>query len=685
MKALKIASAAIGLFVVILAALLAFGVPASVLMPAIRDRVERETGYRLSSAGAGRITLWPRFKASLTEITLQDPKDRDGNNRLTIGKVEAEAAWSSLWSDRPELSGLTIENPTLYLPLLRERLRDAPSRNAGPASSATANPILIDKVTVSDGAVVLSNVRDRVEQRIDAIQATAAISADNKMTIIGRARAGEHPLTFDVAADAHPTPIDRQAVPVDFKIEVPGVLRSPLSGRAEVRLNGKLVTISNVGGTLDDGAFNGWTSIDIASKPLVKLDLDLQRLAIADSNRTAVVPQQGWSTASIDFRGLNYIDVQAKLSVTELDVAGARLGPAAVDASLAGGVLKATVDKLSLYDGQANGELIVDASGDHPAYAMHWDIVGARALPLLQNLVDFDKIDARMQAKLALRSSGASQQAILSNVAGSAFLVFQDGAIRGINVAQMIRSLTSNPLAGWQDSKELSTDLSQLSASFNVERGQATTGDLNLIGPLVKVTGAGTIDIGNKSLALRVEPKLVMTTEGQGRRSDPVGLGIPVVIDGSWSQPRIYPDVTGILDNPDAAYAKLKQMGQGLFGRDGAGLGDLINGIGGLIGHATSSAPDGQGNSPSAPDSPRPSDALGGELGATLGNLIQQGLQQGLNSRGRAIAPPQPANPSVQPPAAQVPQGQDAMPDVSHDDAQDSQPMNDVLRRLFNR
>ena len=111
-------------------------------------------------------------------------------------------------------------------------------------------------------------------------------------------------------------------------------------------------------------------------------------------------------------------------------------------------------------------------------------------------------------------------------------------------------------------------------ASFRIEKGQATTSDLNLVGPLVRMTGAGTIDLAAKSLAFRVEPKLVMTTEGQGRAVDPVGLGIPVVIDGPWSEPRIYPDMAGILDQSGRAYAKLKEMGKGLFGNDG-GLSEL--------------------------------------------------------------------------------------------------------------
>src|ERR1700690_3267258 len=203
----------------------------------------------------------------------------------------------------------------------------------------------------------------------------------------------------------------------------------------------------------------------------------------------------------------------------------------------------------------------------------------------------------------------------MSNLTGTVFANFRDGAIRGLNVAQMIRSLTSGTLSGWQEGKEQTTDLTQLAASFRIEKGQATSSDLNLVGPLVRMTGAGTVDLAAKSLAFRVEPKLVMTSEGQGRAADPVGLGIPVIIDGPWSEPRIYPDMAGILDHPDEAYAKLKQMGQGLFGGNGA-----LNGLGGLGGNAPGgNAADGNGNSGS-------SDPLGGQLSGTLGNLIPQSL-----------------------------------------------------------
>jgi AsmA protein len=212
----------------------------------------------------------------------------------------------------------------------------------------------------------------------------------------------------------------------------------------------------------------------------------------------------------------------------------------------------------------------------------------------------------------------------------------------------MIRSLTSGTLSGWQEGKEQSTDLTQLSASFQIENGQATTTDLDLVGPLVRMTGAGTIDLGTRMMAFRVEPKLVMTTEGQGRAADPVGFGIPVIVDGPWSEPRIYPDVAGILDNPDAAYAKLKEMGKGLFGQGGSGGGSSGGGL---------------------------SDMLPGKLGETLGKLLQQGLSQGSTqgrNQGRNLSPP-PTDQSAPPPSDPPPP------------QRDNQPMNDVLRQLFSR
>jgi AsmA protein len=668
MRALKIAGAAVAAVIVVAALLLVIGIPSGFLTSAIQDRVERETGYRLTISGATKIGVWPSLNVTLNDVTLQDPKDRDTSNRLTVGSVQADMTLGSVWSGHPQVTELVITKPVLYVPLLRDR-SGAPNPSSAPrpatsSGDANADAVSIDHVRVTDGTVVLSNLRDRVEDRIDGINADARINADRKVTLSGTARANAHPLKFDIKATAPNYPIERQNIPLEWTLDASGVLQAPLSGKAEVRLNGSVVMINGLTGTLGDGAFNGWASVDLSSKPLVKLDLDFQRLDVGTpkgSAASSVQPsdslgsQQGWSNASIDVNGLNYVDAQVRVSAAELNIGDAHFAPAAIDAALAGGVLKATFSNLGVYEGHASGQVTVDASTSNPAYALQTDLSGVRALPLLKSAADFDTLDGKLQAKIGVKSSGISQRAIMSNLNGAVFVVFQDGAIRGLNVAQMIRSLTSGTLSGWQEGQEQTTDLTQLSASFRLDKGQATTADLNLVGPLVKMTGAGTIDLGTKMLAFRVEPKLVMTTEGQGRAADPVGLGIPVIIDGPWAQPRIYPEMAGILDNPDAAYAKLKDMGKGLFGSSGGGLAGL-SGLGGMGGSGTGS-----------------SGGLNGQLGATLGNLLQQGLGQ---SQSRAIPAPTSSSQTAPPlPASDPP----PLP------PQDSQPMNNVLKQLFNR
>ncbi|TFV30434.1 AsmA family protein [Bradyrhizobium frederickii] len=688
MRAVKFVGAALAAVIIVIAALLVIGIPSGFLTSTIASRVESATGYRLSIDGTTKISLWPTLNVTLNDLTLADPRDRSGITRLTVDSVQAEMSLSSLWSGRPEISELIVTHPVLYQPLLRERLPNAGSSSKPP--TLKVDGASIDRVKVTDGEVAFSRLRDRVEGRISAINADAIVGRDRRVNVTGTARVGDHPTKFDIKATAPASPAERPTVPVDFAIDMPDVLKSQLTGHAEMRLSGDVVMINGVNGRLGDGAFNGWASVDIASKPLVKVDLDFQRLAIPLAKSPQGAAGQPWSNAPIDVSGLNYVDAQVRISANEAVIGDARIAPLALDAKLAGGVLKAGTANLGAYGGQVSGEVILDATTGAPSFAMHSDLVGVRALPLLQGLAEFDRIDGKLQAKLALRSAGTSQRALMANMQGTAFVNFQDGAIRGINVAQMIRSLTTGTLSGWQDSQspaqEQSTDLSQLSASFRIDKGQAVTTDLNLIGPLVRVTGAGTIALDTKMMGFRVEPKLVMTTEGQGRTNEPVGFGIPVMIQGSWSQPRIYPDMAGMLDNPDAAYAKLREMGKGLFGPDGAGLGNIL----GSLGFGGANAP-GSGNAAGTanPQAQQPgqNNPLGGPLGEAIGNLIQQGLSGGAGS-STGTAPGSGRNRSLPAPSSTpAPQASPAAPTLDDPPVaqQDSQPMNDVLRQLFNR
>lgn len=637
MRALKIAGAAVIGLTAVATVLPATGIPSSFATWLVQDRIERATGYRIAIAGKTTIGVWPSLSLALHKVTL-DKSGKEGTGaHLAAGEVRAELPFANLLSGSPKISELTVDHPTLRLPMRRERTRATVSspavRDDTPADGAAALPI--DRVIVSNGTLVFFDPQRRTEDRVGDLNATVAIGADRKIVFTGDARPNDRLLKFALTATPPAGNLGRRNIPTELTLDISGAPIRKLTAKANVRLNGQVVLIDGLSGLLDDGKFNGWASVDLASKPLVKVNLDFQQLRMdAASAKPGPDPApqpalQPWSDVPFDIGGLNYVDAEVTISAAELICHDTRFAPAAVHTTIASGVLNATFSRLGAYGGEVDGTLSIDASNSNPSYALRADVISVRALPLLSSLADFNSVDGKMQAKADVQATGTSLRAIMSSLGGTASVDVRDGAIRNLNIAKMIRALTSGALSGWQERPDQATDLSRLSATATIARGQATAGDLYLVGPLVRMTGAGTVDIGSKTLAFRVEPKLVMTTEGQGSSADPVGLGIPVIVQGTWNEPSIYPDVAGFLDNPNAAYAKLRELGQGLFGQSGTG----------------------------------PADKSGASLGETLGTMIQQGLGGGAGGR---------PSPGGQPSQVQPPQGQPSSFD-------------DIVKRLLGR
>jgi AsmA protein len=98
------------------------------------------------------------------------------------------------------------------------------------------------------------------------------------------------------------------------------------------------------------------------------------------------------------------------------------------------------------------------------------------------------------------------------------------------------------------------------------------------------MTGAGAVDLPAQALKFRVDPQVVASLEGQGGKTDLAGLGVPIMIAGPWSKPSIYPDIAGILQNPQAAYEQLNKLSGGLVSLKGGGvLGNTGSIAGGII------------------------------------------------------------------------------------------------------
>src|SRR5581483_6250185 len=316
MKASKILVGTIAAVVIAAGALLITGIPAGFLNSTIQDRIARETGYRATIAGSTRIGMWPSLKIAMNEVTLEVPND-NGGHRIIVGSVEATMTPGSLWSSQPDISELVIKHPMVTIPLLRERR--PPARPAAPllaesARNRDAAP-RIDRITITDGEVTFSNARDHFERHITGIGLDALINADRRLELTGSARAEGHPIAFEIKASVPGLPLDRQTIPLEFSIDAPDLLGGRLASKAALQLNGMVAMINGISGSIGDGAFGGWASIDFASKPRVELGLDFARLDIDAASASAVSKTSAsWSNAPIEITALNYVDAQLRLS-----------------------------------------------------------------------------------------------------------------------------------------------------------------------------------------------------------------------------------------------------------------------------------------------------------------------------------------------------------------------------------
>ena len=285
------------------------------------------------------------------------------------------------------------------------------------------------------------------------------------------------------------------------------------------------------------------------------------RIQAAQSTARATPANQGWDNSPIDFSGLNSINADLSLSAQSLVARDIKTGPVQMTARIQDGQLTGSLDRLSLYQGQGTGGFVVNGQAKPADISANFALSNMEMAGFLRDSIDMKALSGRGGVTLDLTSRGASQEEIINQLDGSAKLDMRDGQIRGINIPQMLRRLRGNILEGWATAETQTTDFSSLTASFQLNKGLVRNEDLSMLSPLLRLTGAGTIDLPNSRIDYKATPKLSTNLQGQGGLVDAKGVPIPIVIKGNLTKPRIYPDIPGILQNPDAILQGLEQLG----------------------------------------------------------------------------------------------------------------------------
>lgn len=592
----------IGLAVIaVIGAIIFFIGPLFISADQVRDKllaqVESATGYRLRINGPVHLSMFPSLDLVADDVSVAQASSGNAAEVATAKRLKFSIAIRELLGGKLKISEVTLIDPTITVPQAKPTAKA--SDDAGDAGKSSASASLqnlsLDKLVIENGTMILPPSGGNPGKQIGALILHASLPAiADPLELDAQGVLDGQKLHFAGRVASFGKFLDGAATQVSVSVEAPAYLAKGLSLEGMASYAGKAFALKSMTARLGDTALAGSVSADLSGDvPALTASLAGQTLKFdallgksgggTGASGAGGGGSAGWSDAKIDFSALRSVNARFALSAQRLVYQQIKAGPVTIQATIAGGKLNMQVPTLKLYDGAGSASLAVDASGKIPLAAIHLSLANLDGYSFLKETASFESIDGTGAIALDLTTSGASQRAMVEALAGTAKIEFTDGAIRGINIAKAVRSLSTGILAGWQESAAEKTDFAALGASFKIAKGQAQTADLHLQGPLVRMTGAGTVDLSGRTLKFRVDPQVVASLEGQGGKADLAGLGVPVIIAGSWSKPSIYPDIEGILQNPQVAYEQLNKLSGGLVSLKGSALGDTGSLAGGII------------------------------------------------------------------------------------------------------
>jgi AsmA protein len=559
--------------------------------PAMRVHVEGSTGYVLDFA---------RGAVALSTLDLKVAGDAPGAAGLDA-RVKGEKLDLDPEAKRFDLSGIELAAKSkdgLDAQFSIPKLALAPDRAEGKAAS---------------GTVKLA----RPGQAVDAKLSLSALEAKGKTIQFSR---------FDIDLDAKTGELAVQGklgTPVTLNLDASQVLLPGIAG--DVTVSGPDIPNKTLRVALKGGARADWAKQNANAELAAKLDeSNIQaKLAVANWTKPAInfdvvadrlnvdrylppkpaakpaagggapAPAGGGTPAAekpFDLAPLKALNANGSIKVGALQVQNLKAENVSVGVKAAGGRLDANPMTANFYQGTLAGSAAVNANTD--SFALKQQLSGISIGPLMRDAANKDLLEGRGNLALDVTTSGRTPSTLKKGLNGTANIALKDGAVKGVDVAALLRQakaiLGSNRALEQQAKGTQKTDFSELTASLVIKNGVAHNEDLQAKSPLLRVTGAGDINIGEGTMDYTAKATLVATSTGQGGkdRADVAGVTAPVRITGPFENLKYSVDVAALAT--DAAKEALtreleRRLGGGQAGKAGEKPGgstrDVLRGL----------------------------------------------------------------------------------------------------------
>jgi len=324
-------------------------------------------------------------------------------------------------------------------------------------------------------------------------------------------------------------------------------IKVPLSGSLRADLE-RQTAQADIKAKIDESSLQAKLGLAKFSPPSYRFDISIDQLnldryfppekagAARSGTSGASRPAAASADTPMDLSALKGLDASGRLQLGALQARGLKLANVKAEMRAASGRVEVAPHSADLYGGSVAGALALQADGNRVTVKEKLSNVSIG--PLLRDFAQQDRLEGRGNLALDVAAGGASVEAMKKALAGSARVDLRDGAIKGINIAEVLRKAKS-ALSGEQAqaaNRAEKTDFSEFSASFAIKNGVAHNEDLEVKAPLFRITGRGDIDVGNSRIDYVTQVAVVATTRGQGgaELAELRGLSVPVHLTGPF-------------------------------------------------------------------------------------------------------------------------------------------------------
>lgn len=371
------------------------------------------------------------------------------------------------------------------------------------------------------------------EVRLPGFEATLSGSGERK--VAGALRA-------DLSLQPAKTAVVLEQLDLQAQVQDPSLkpLQIAVKGRAQAssqaaqwQLSGALN--NNAFATRGNAAFTGTVPTVQAQGEFDRLDLNTV-LADTSATGTGKPAAAGGTEGTIDFAPLRALQGSLALKARTLIYRPYQLDDAQVQATLEGGMLRVNTLSGRIWGGSIAANAFADARAQRvmlKGTATDIDVHAA-----LRDVADKDLLEGRGRVTFDLALAGKTVAEMKSRLEGQAAVQLRDGAVKGINLARVLReaqaALTLRKDAVQQARQTEKTDFSEMSASVQIADGVARNKDLDVKSPFLRVTGDGAIDIGRNRIDYTARAAVTATAKGQGGADLAAlkGVTVPVRLTG---------------------------------------------------------------------------------------------------------------------------------------------------------